>query len=145
MIYWFTGQPGAGKTTLAKKLFEYLNVGNTVHIDGDDLRDIFKNKDYSENGRRVNIQRAQDISHFLNEKGFNVVASLVSPFKDMRDDLKNKSEVKEIYVFTNDTRGREDFHVKDYEKPTENFISINTTQINELESYTELIKKLFYE
>jgi adenylylsulfate kinase len=51
MIYWFTGQPGAGKTTLAKKLVEYLNVGNTIHIDGDDLRDIFKNKDYSENGR----------------------------------------------------------------------------------------------
>ena len=82
MIYWFTGQPGAGKTTLAEKLVEYLNVGNTIHIDGDDLRDIFKNKDYSENGRRANIQKAMDIAHFLNEKGYNVVASLVSPYKE---------------------------------------------------------------
>lgn len=143
MIYWFTGQPGAGKTTLAKKLVEYLNVGNTIHIDGDDLRDIFKNKDYSESGRRANIQRAQDIAHFLNEKGYNVVASLVSPYKDLREDLKSKSSVIEIYIHTDDIRGREDFHVKNYEPPTENFISINTTNIDVMSSYTELIKKLF--
>lgn len=142
MIYWFTGQPGAGKTTLAKKLVEYLNVGNTIHIDGDDLRDIFKNKDYSESGRRANIQRAQDIAHFLNEKGYNVVASLVSPYKDLREDLKSKSSVIEIYIHTDDIRGREDFHVKNYEPPTENFISINTTNIDVMSSYTELIKKL---
>ena len=143
MIYWFTGQPGAGKTTLAKKLVEYLNVGNTIHIDGDDLRDIFKNKDYSESGRRANIQRAQDIAHFLNEKGYNVVASLVSPYKDLREDLKSKSSVIEIYIHTDNIRGREDFHVKNYEPPTENFISINTTNIDVMSSYTELIKKLF--
>lgn len=143
MIYWFTGQPGAGKTTLAKKLVEYLNVGNTIHIDGDDLRDIFKNKDYSESGRRANIQRAQDIAHFLNEKGYNVVASLVSPYKDLREDLKSKSSVIEIYIHTDDIRGREDFHVKNYEPPTENFISINTTNIDVMSSYTELIKELF--
>ena len=143
MIYWFTGQPGAGKTTLAKKLVGYLNVGNTIHIDGDDLRDIFKNKDYSENGRRANIQKAMDIAHFLNEKGYNVVASLVSPYKDLRDDLKGKSGAIEIYVHTTDIRGRENFHVKDYEPPTENYISINTTDTELMVSYTELINKLF--
>ncbi len=143
MIYWFTGQPGAGKTTLAKKLVEYLNVGNTIHIDGDDLRDIFKNKDYSENGRRANIQKAMDIAHFLNEKGYNVVASLVSPYKDLRDDLKTKSGAIEIYVHTTDIRGRENFHVKDYEPPTENYVSINTTDTELMVSYTELINKLF--
>lgn len=145
MIYWFTGQPGAGKTTLAKKLVEYLNVGHTVHIDGDDLRDIFKNKDYSENGRRLNIQRAQDIAQFLNEKGYNVVASLVSPYKDLRDDLKSKTSVVEIYVHTTDVRGRENFHVENYEPPIENFISIDTTDIDMMKSYAELIKKIFYE
>ena len=107
------------------------------------MRDIFKNKDYSENGRRANIQKAMDIAHFLNEKGFNVVASLVSPYKDLRDDLKNKSHVIEIYVHTTDLRGREDFHVKDYQPPTENYISIDTTNTGEIESYTELINKLF--
>ena len=47
MIYWFTGQPGAGKTTLAKHLVNYFENNNVIHVDGDDLRDIFQNKDYS--------------------------------------------------------------------------------------------------
>jgi adenylylsulfate kinase-like enzyme len=34
MIYWFTGQPGAGKTVLANALKQQLE--NTFHIDGDD-------------------------------------------------------------------------------------------------------------
>ena len=67
MIYWLTGQPGAGKTTLAKYLVEYFPKDKVTHIDGDDLRDIFKNKDYSITGRRLNIQRAQYIAQFMHQ------------------------------------------------------------------------------
>ena len=35
MIFWFTGQPGSGKTTLGKALVEKL--GAAFHIDGDDF------------------------------------------------------------------------------------------------------------
>lgn len=141
MIYWFTGQPGAGKTTLAKHLISYLsNTERTIHIDGDDLRDIFKNKDYSEIGRRRNIERAQDIARFMNEKGYSVVVSLVSPYKDQRDEFKVNNNVIEIYVHTSEVRGREDFHVSDYNPPTENFIDINTTDKGEDESFIDLIK-----
>lgn len=142
MIYWFTGQPGAGKTTLAKKLIDRLSKGDTIHIDGDDLRDIFKNKDYSEDGRRKNIQKAVDIARFMNEKGYTVVASLVSPYKDMREELKFNSPVVEIYVHTTQERGREQFHVHSYEPPTENFIEINTTNISEEDSFQELLNAL---
>jgi adenylylsulfate kinase-like enzyme len=49
MIYWFTGQPGHGKTVLAKMLKEYIECNHPTkklfHIDGDDLRDILVNKD----------------------------------------------------------------------------------------------------
>lgn len=141
MIYWFTGQPAAGKTTLAKHLISYLsNTEKVVHIDGDDLRDIFKNKDYSEIGRRKNIERAQDIARFMNEKGYTVVVSLVSPYKDMREDFKSSNTIVEIYVHTTETRGREEFHVTNYEPPTENYIDINTTNKDESESFIELIK-----
>ena len=143
MIYWFTGQPGAGKTTLAKHLISYLsNTERTIHIDGDDLRDIFKNKDYSEIGRRRNIERAQDIARFMNEKGYSVVVSLVSPYKDQRDEFKVNNNVIEIYVHTSEVRGREDFHVSDYNPPTENFIDINTTDKGEDESFIDLIKQI---
>ena len=54
MIYWFTGQPGAGKTTLALELIKHLS--NPIHIDGDNLRDILKNYDYTDSGRKNNIE-----------------------------------------------------------------------------------------
>jgi len=141
MIYWFTGQPGAGKTTLAKHLVSYLtNTQKVIHIDGDDLRLIFDNKDYSETGRRRNIERAQDIALFMNRTGYDVVVSLVSPYKDQRDEFKKLSDCWEIYVHTTETRGRESFHVKNYEPPTEDFIDINTTNKRDDESFIDLIK-----
>ncbi len=142
MIYWFTGQPGAGKTTLAKYLVEYYQENRVIHIDGDDLRSIFNNKDYSEAGRRKNIERAQDIALFMNNKGYEVVVSLVAPYKDQRDQFKLQNSVIEIYVHTTESRGRELFHVAEYEPPTENFIDIDTTIKNETDSYYELLKKI---
>jgi adenylylsulfate kinase len=130
MIFWFTGQPGHGKTVLANALKQNLN--NVFHVDGDDLRAIFANTDYSEQGRRKNISLAQQLAHFLHIKGCNVVVSLVSPYKDQRDEFKTKlgDSIQEIYIHTNEIRGREQFHVKEYEVPTENFIDIDTTNIS---------------
>lgn len=142
MIYYLIGQPHAGKTTLSKLLKQHLYPQNIMQIDGDDLRDIFQNKDYSEEGRRNNIRRAQDIAMFLNVKGTNVIMSLVSPYKDLRDELKEKSNVVEVYVHTSDVRGREGFHVENYEKPTENYIDIDTTNVSEFITLGELINKI---
>ena len=139
MILWFTGQPGAGKTTLCQRFLSKVKspfdsikkYGEFFHIDGDDLRDLFDNKDYSENGRRKNIEVAQQIAQYLHNKGQNVLVSLVSPYKDQRDKFKQKMGDKliEIYVHTTEFRGREDFFVKNYEKPIEDFIDIDTTNV----------------
>lgn len=130
MIYWFTGQPGAGKTSIAEALINKLPK-NTFHVDGDDLREIFNNKDYSETGRRKNIELAQHITHFLHNKGTNVVVSLVSPYRDQREEFKQKigDDIIEIYVHTENLRGREDFHVKNYEEPLDNFLDMDTSDV----------------
>ena len=126
MIYWFTGQPGAGKTTLANALIEKCS-DTCINVDGDGLRELFQNFDYSPEGRVKNIQSVVDLTRFLDHKGFTVVISVVAPYKEMRDSLKRTNEVVELYVHTSEIRGREQNFVKEYEQPTENFIDIDTT------------------
>lgn len=144
-IFWFTGQPHAGKTTLAKHLHNFLlenSIRNTFLVDGDDLRKINSNKDYSEQGRRNNVSQAIAIAKYLDSLNYDVIVALVSPYKDMRDELKADSNVVEIYVHTTEIRGREHFHVENYEPPTEKFISIDTTNIDEISSMDELFNNI---
>lgn len=139
MIIWLTGQPGSGKTTICEEILR-LRDNRLFHIDGDDLRDLFENKDYSETGRRKNIELAQQIAHYLHNQGKDVLVSLVSPYKDQRDRFKEKmgDDLVEVFIHTTEIRGREDFFVKEYEKPTERYLSINTTN----ESVEESTKKV---
>lgn len=129
MIYWFTGQPGHGKTTLAKAMLAHLQGQgeDAFHVDGDDLRALTTNVDYSKEGREENIRRAQMIAQYLQSKGQTVVVSLVAPYRDLREDFKARAEVTEVFVHTSEIRGREDKHAKDYEAPMSNFIDVDTT------------------
>ena len=131
MIYWFTGQPHSGKTTLANTLKEEF-MPHAFRIDGDEMRKLFVNNDYSEKGRRANIDAAQKIAHYLHNLGKDVIVSLVSPYKDQREEFKYVLgwQVREIYVHynpENGKRGREKFWVENYSKPEENYLDIDTT------------------
>ena len=140
---WLTGQPASGKTTLANLLIEHLEIHepkqNFYNIDGDDLRDLFQNKDYSKKGRFANIRLGMSIGAYLiNKKQFPII-SLVSPYRELREEFKSKFNVLEVYLHTSEIRGREDYFVKDYEKPLENFLEIDTTNISEKESLNEIL------
>jgi adenylylsulfate kinase len=111
MIYWFYGQPGSGKTTLAKSLLEKIDG---IHVDGDDVRKIFNNQDYSKEGRIKNLTNINNIVRFLDHKGFNVVVSVVSPYKEIRDQLLDLG-IKYYYVTTSEIRGKENFFVEDFQ------------------------------
>jgi adenylylsulfate kinase len=129
MIYWFTGQPGAGKTTLALTLQKELRRRGhaVVFLDGDTFRIITLNQDYSKDGRLKNIRAAQLLAAKIHEDGVWVVASFVSPFRALREEFKLRPEVLEIYVHTSEKRGREKFFVEAYEPPLENFLDLDTT------------------
>lgn len=147
MIYNLIGQPHSGKTTLAKYLKTALEINNTQRkafvIDGDDLRKILNNKDSSEKGRRDNIGKAYAIAKYLDTDSVNdVIIAVVSPFLDLREEFKLTADVVEIYVHTKNIRGRENFHVPNFEKPQSNFIEIDTTDVDELTSINELLEKI---
>ena len=146
MIVIFTGQPHSGKTTLAKHIKTAIEISqvhmNVFLVDGDDIRTLFNNQDYSEAGRRKNIETAHNIAKYLHKQSlFNIVlVSLVSPFRDLREKLKSECNAKEVYLHTTEIRGREKFHVADYEPPLENFLDIDTTIEDELTSVNTILK-----
>ena len=140
---WLTGQPASGKTTLANMLIDYFKINEDnkefFNIDGDDLRDLFQNKDYSKKGRYANIRLGMSIAAYLINKNKIPIISLVSPYRELREEFKEKYNVLEIYLHTTEIRGREDYFVKDYEKPLQNFIEIDTTYKSEKESLNEIL------
>ena len=130
MIYWFTGQPCAGKTTLADLLKK--EKPGAFRIDGDDMRELFSNKDYSAKGRIDNVGTAQRIAHYLHNQGRDVIVSLVSPYIDQREEFKTNLDwaIKEFFVhydISKVERGREHYHVKEYQAPEEKYVDVNTT------------------
>ena len=144
MIIWLTGQPGSGKTTLANELMIDLKKSNPsikiINLDGDDLRNISKNKDYSKEGRIKNISTAISIMRFLANKDYICVVSIVAPYKFLRDELKDEFSFLEIYLHTTEIRGRENFFAKDYEIPTDpNHLAIDTGKLTIKESLDEIL------
>ncbi|SFS97536.1 adenylyl-sulfate kinase [Halostagnicola kamekurae] len=93
---WLFGLPCSGKTTLAEGL-----IGpNTVHLDGDYLRNTL-NSDlgFSKEDRTENLRRAAGIAQALNEQGFDVVASFITPYRSQRELIDEKLEdVSFVYV-----------------------------------------------
>lgn len=146
-IYWLTGQPGAGKTVLGLMLKTVLETeyGNKVfHIDGDELRKLFNNQKYGREGREENIKRAQDIAKFLLIQGYDVIVSLVAPYRELRETYKDELQnlLVEFYIHTTDIRGREHYHTNEYEEPLNNFVDINTTGVDPQNSLNEIIKHI---
>lgn len=118
MIVVLFGQPGSGKTTLAHKLKETYS---SVHsIDGDFLRRVFKDQNYTREGRMQNLTRASDIAAYMNTTEEDIVVSMVYPYRESRLYLNSLvSKVKWVYLTYGGVRGKEKFHVADFEPPEE--------------------------
>lgn len=143
MIIVLFGQPHCGKSTLAKKLRNCECFDQYWNIDGDELRDIFKNKNFTREGRIQNLNRASDIAHYMNSIGSDgIFLSLVYPYKEARDYLNSLTDdVKWIYLTYEGERGRENFHVKDFEIPTEELILHLDTSKLTITECVEAIKR----
>ena len=79
------------------------------------------------------------IAAYLINKNQTPIISLVSPYRELREEFKSKYKVLEVYLFTTEIRGRENYFVKDYEKPLKNFIELDTTHQTEKESLNEIL------
>ena len=92
---WFTGLSGAGKTTLAAELVPALQArGVKVEVlDGDEVRtNLSKGLGFSKEDRDINIRRIGYVSRLLARNGVGVVSAAISPYRDVRDEVRRAVE-----------------------------------------------------
>lgn len=146
MIIVLFGQPHSGKTTLAR----YLSAEtNGWILDGDRLREVFQDKNFTREGRIKNLNRASDIAVFQRSfyPNIDIIISMVYPYKEARNYLTEMCErleipIKWIYLHYTGERGRENFHVKDFELDLleEEVLTLDTSKHSIEECVREIIK-----
>ncbi len=99
---WFTGLSGAGKTTIRQALEEKLRSQNYAVevLDGDIVREnLTKGLGFSKADRDENIRRIGFVSHLLTRNGVIVLVSAISPYRDIRDEVRKRiGNFVEIFV-----------------------------------------------
>jgi len=87
-VLWMTGLPCSGKTTIARKLQEF--VPNLAILDGDELREWLSPKDFSKEGRNEHNRKVAHLAKLLLKHYVPVSVSLISPY------FENRKSAREI-------------------------------------------------
>lgn len=100
---WFTGLSGAGKTTIADIVERELRGrhGKVEVLDGDIVRtNLSKGLGFSREDRDTNVLRIGFVADLLTRNGVGVIVSAISPFKEVRDQVRRNvgEDFIEIYV-----------------------------------------------
>lgn len=94
-IFWLTGLPCSGKTTIANELSRHIYA---EVLDGDDIRNLVNNLDFSEEGRKKHVKTVAELAYRLSQYS-KVIVALVSPIKSVREEVKKKyPNIVEIYL-----------------------------------------------
>lgn len=101
MILWLTGLPAAGKTTVASKLSEVLKMaGAQVYLlDGDVIRALNNNRlGFSREERITHMIQVGNTARMLKECGKICVVALISPYREIRQEIIRQIGAIEIFV-----------------------------------------------
>jgi len=105
-VLWFTGLSGAGKSTIADLVEQELHRRGcqTMSLDGDNLRHgLCRDLGFGDADRAENIRRVAEVARLMTDAGLIVLVSLISPFREDRDQaraLLPPEEFVEIFVDT---------------------------------------------
>ena len=101
-VLWFTGLPFSGKTTIANIVYDKLNKNLSIPIqrlDSKDVRTMIPEIGFTKPERILHLKRVAFLTKILQDNSISVIASFVSPYKEIREFLrKNTERYVEIYV-----------------------------------------------
>ena len=98
-IIWMTGLPCSGKSTIARKLREYLP--DLEILDGDELYKWLKPDGWSRESRITNNKRIAHIAKLLLKHNISACVSVVSPYSEGRKaarEIVNDNRFIETYI-----------------------------------------------
>lgn len=95
MVIWITGNSGAGKTAMAVQ----VQTANCILLDGDMVRDIYPTG-FSKDDRWEHNLRVAKLAKMIKEQGFDVIVSLICPYKKLRDRVQAICGCGFIYLDT---------------------------------------------
>jgi adenylylsulfate kinase len=99
---WLTGLSGAGKTTITQALEAKLRAQDypLEVLDGDIVRtNLTKGLGFSKEDRDENIRRIGFVANLLTRHGVIVIVSAISPYRDIRQEVKEKiGDFVEVFV-----------------------------------------------
>jgi bifunctional enzyme CysN/CysC len=105
-VLWFTGLPGAGKSTILNLVEQHLaeHGVHTYSLDGDNLRrGLNRDLGFTDFDRVENIRRAGEVARLMVDAGLVVLCAFVSPFRAERRmvrELVGPDEFIEIFIDT---------------------------------------------
>jgi adenylylsulfate kinase len=99
---WFTGLSGAGKTTISHQVeLRLREKGYKLEVlDGDIVRtNLTKGLGFSKEDRDENIRRIGFVSNLLTRNGVIVIVSAISPYRAIREEVREKiGNFVEVFV-----------------------------------------------
>jgi adenylylsulfate kinase-like enzyme len=135
MIYWLTGPPSQGKSSLGKKLHQLLSTEKRNWRKDVFLIDEASVKDYSKTDTEKTTN-CQMMAEYLHNCGCDVVVDLYSPSKDVRERFKKRigvHRIQEFYCYSNSLKE------ENYQEPTDDFLGVDTTRDTPTQSFNKII------
>jgi cytidine diphosphoramidate kinase len=100
-IFWITGLPGSGKSTLGKAIHKKIQeeYGPTLLFNGDDLRNIFEIRSYEKKKRILIGKQYTRFCDFIAKQNINVIFTVVALFENLHAFNRSKLDnYIEIYI-----------------------------------------------
>ena len=102
-VIFLTGLSGSGKTTIAKALVERYKKRGIVPVllDGDEIRKVIHQAGFDEDSRKKHNLNVGYMASLLESQGKVVIVSLISPYRDTRDEIRTMcKKFIEVHVCT---------------------------------------------